>query len=90
VICSESRGRHPPRERSQVKIQPSFPEVAPGFMQHLAARAGCGQDERRKDHDEKRDLVPLGRRSHFIATRRTPCRQAATADLDPSGPASGT
>ena len=30
-----------------MKMQPSLPEVAPGFMQHLTARAGRGQDDRR-------------------------------------------
>ena len=39
VICSPSRGKPPP-----VKIQPSRPEVVPGFMQHLAARVGCDPD----------------------------------------------
>ena len=43
---------------SPVKIQPSLPEMPPGFMRHLAARTGCGQGNRRKDQDEKHEMVP--------------------------------
>lgn len=51
-----ARGRQPPREDPA-----ALPEGAPGVMRHLAARADRGQDDRRKNQDEKREVVP-GRR----------------------------
>ena len=64
-----------------MKIQPSLPEVAPGFMQHLAAQAGGPGRPAARTRMRSGSLVLLGRRSRFSATRRTPCRSTpAPAD----------
>jgi hypothetical protein len=79
VICSESRGRPPPREDPA-----ALSEGAPGVMRHLAARADRGQDDRRKNQDEKREVVPRAARpgGHPGARRRS--RTAAAIETVPA------
>lgn len=74
-----ARGRQPPREDPA-----ALPEGAPGVMRHLAARADRGQDDRRKNQDEKREVVPRAARpgGHPAARRRS--RTAAAIETVPA------